>query len=240
MSVTPDPSIEPYARPQDLADYFPKFDEFRSETSSDPTSPTREQVTTRLKAASDWIDSYTGHAWRPRQVRNEYLTLDELYYWSAGTPLGLTKRQIITPLDSSEGDKLEIWTGEEYDDWVSLSEYQQDRDEDFWIEAPTGQLYLYRRKIWFERHKEVRITYRYGREWPDVDDPELKRQNVPRIIRDVCARWAAAYYLEAQQYRITTPGNEEAPDAASTAETWREQCRRDLEPYKEIRTVGSQ
>lgn len=240
MSVTPNPELEPYAHPTDLVDYFPKFDEFRSETSSDPTSPTLEQVERRLKAASDWIDSYTGMAWRERQVEKEYLTLDNVYYWAAGSPLALHKRNIITPLDPSEGDKLEVWNGSQYEDWASLSEYKQDRDEDFWIEDSTGMLYVYRRKIWFERHKEIRVTYRYGREWPDDPDPEVKRQNVPRLIRDVCARWAAAYYLEAQQYRITTPGNEEAPDAASTAEMWREACKRDLEPYKEVRTLGSQ
>lgn len=250
MSVRPPaPDAEGYCTPEELTDFFEKIEVFldRGEVltvdgdvvdagsvpdadvvEKGPTDPTRSNVEKRILAASNWIDNYTGHAWRPRQVEKEYISLGGNYYWMAGTPMKLQKRDIVTPLDPSEGDKLEIFTGNEWEDWVDDSAIDEGRNGDYWIEDSTGMLYLYRRRLWFRRHKEIRVTYRYGKE------------RVPQTIRDVCARKAAIHYLEAQQYRMTTPGNEEGPDALAVAENWREQCEKELEEYQELRTLGNQ
>jgi len=258
MSVQPpDPqSTTGYADPDDITDFFDKYEAFldRDEVlledgsviqesnvgSGDtvkeegPTNPTKSQVESRILAASNWIDEFTGHAWRERQVVNEYKSLYNSgtgathYYWRAGSPLKLMKRSIRTPLDPAKGDKIEIWDGDGYEDWVGSSQYEEGRNQDYWVEDATGMLYLYRRHIFFQRHKEVRVTYRYGKE------------TVPQIIRDTCARRVAAHYLESQQYRITVPGNEEAPDPTTVAEKWREICEQDLGPFEEVRTLGNQ
>lgn len=230
MSVQPpDPEqTEGYCDPADVADFFDKYDTF-----DDETNPTRAQVKARIMAASNWIDDFTGHAWRERRVTGEYKSLSNKmggasnYYWRAGTPLKLMKRSIRTPLDESKGDKIEFWQGNEWNDWVSDPNMDEGRDGDYWVEDATGQLYVYRRHIFFQRHKEIRVDYRYGKE------------TVPQTIRDVCARRTAAHYLESQQYRVTVPGNEEAPDALTVAEKWREICEEDLGPFKELRTMGT-
>jgi len=255
MSVQPpEPSnAEGYCTPQDVVDFFDKYDAFlnRGEVWDDdageivdsgtidesqivnddhigPTSPTRDQVEARILAASNWIDDFTGHAWRERQVVNEYKSLGGTnYYWRAGTPIKLMKRSIRTPLDPTKGDKIEIWTGDQWEDWVASNE-EEGRNGDYWVEDSTGMLYLYRRQLFFRRHKEIRVTYRFGK---DV---------VPQTIQDVAARRTAAHYLESQQYRIITPGNEETPDPATVAEKWREICERNLQTYKEVRTTGNQ
>lgn len=198
-----------------------------------PTNPTRDQVEMRIMAESNWIDQHTGHAWRDRRVVDEHKSLSNTmggassYYWRAGTPIKLMKRSIRTPLDPEKGDKIEIWQGNEWKDWVADDTMTEGRDGDYWVEESTGTLYIYRRHIFFQRHKEVRVSYRFGKD------------RVPQTIRDVCARRVAAHYLESQQYRITVPGNEEAPDASSVAENWREVCKQDLETFKEVRTMGS-
>lgn len=261
MSVQPpDPNrTEGYCDPQDVTDFFDKYpaflnrDELWDEETGEvvkkadyggdidmiedpehvgPTNPSRRQVESRIMASSNWIDDYTGHAWRERRVENEYKSLSNssggsaTYYWRAGTPIKLHKRS-IRPFDPDKGDKIEFWQGNEWKDWVADSTKEEGRNGDYWCERSTGQLYVYRRHIFFQRHKELRITYRYGKDM------------VPQTIRDVCARRTAAHYLESQQYRITVPGNEEAPDASSVAENWREICKQDLKPYKEVRTMGS-
>lgn len=248
MSVRPAPQLEGYATADDVADLFDKFDDgFDTDT-----NPSLSEVQRRSRIESDWVDQYTGHAWRPRTVEDEYLSLTGSYYWRAGSPLKLHKRQIITPLDDSKGDKLEVWEGggggeDGWENWVSEAQYEEGRNADFWIEDATGMLYVYRRKIFFQRHKEIRVTYRYGREWPDpatndtnLSDEDYVRQNVPQAIRDAVARRVAAYYLDSQQYRTTTPGNEESPDPKAVAESWREDTKETLKPYKEVRSVGSQ
>jgi len=245
-----------YADPSDVTDFFDKYDAFLNadevlledgtvklesdvqsgETIDEegPTNPTKDQVNARIFAESNWIDSHTGHAWRERRVEGEYKSLGSTnasattYYWRAGSPLKLMKRSIRTPLDGSKGDKIEIWEGDKYEDWVSDPNEKEGRDEDYWVEESTGMLYIYRRRLFFNRHKEVRVSYRFGKE------------SVPQIIRDVCARRVAAHYLESQQYRITVPGNEEAPDPATVAEKWREIAKQDLEPFTEVRTIGNQ
>jgi hypothetical protein len=263
MSVQPpDPNLTTgYCSAQDLTDFFDKYDAFldhdelfnpdtgevekkNNSTLSESdlenpdhwgaTNPTRSQVEARVMAESNWIDEHTGHAWRSRRVAHETKSLSQKgaggtqYYWRAGSPLKLMKRSIRTPLDPEKGDKIEVWEGDRYEDWVASDQYNEGRDEDYWVEKSTGMLYIYRRHIFFQRHKEIRVSYRYGKE------------SVPQIIRDVCARRVAAHYLETQQYRITTPGNEEAPDPQAIAESWRETCETDLKPFEEIRTLGNQ
>jgi len=258
MSVQPPDrqTTTAYAEPADVTDFFDKYDAFldigevlledgtvkdksnvqSGETIDEegPTNPSKSQVQSRLYAESNWIDEHTGHAWRERRVTDEYKSLGGTqasstnYYWRAGTPLKLMKRSIRTPLDPSKGDKIEIWEGDQYEEWVSDSEKLEGRDEDYWVEESTGMLYIYRRRLFFNRHKEIRVSYRFGKE------------SVPQIIRDVCARRVAAHYLESQQYRITVPGNEEAPDASAVAENWREIAEQDLAPFAEVRTIGNQ
>lgn len=215
-----------YCAPSDVAAFFDKIDSFESKDDPDSTNPTLEQVRNRILAETEWVDSYTGHAWRERQVTNEYHNFENVYYWRSGMPIKLQKRDIRTPLDSAEGDKLEFWDGNGYTDFVSDGAYKEGRDEDYWINESEGMLYVYRRKIFFRRHKEIRLTYRYGKE------------TVPQTIRDAVARRVASWFLEAQQYRITTPGNEEAPDPEKLAERWREMAKQSLKPYKEVKSAG--
>ena len=86
-------------------------------------------------------------------------------------------------------------------------------------------LYLYRRTL-FQRHRQLRLTYRFGKE------------KVPAIIQDVCAQLVAADLMETDFYRYTTPGNDEAPNAEKVDGNNREQAKRKLEPYKEVRSTG--
>lgn len=225
MSVQPlsDPIADDklYCTVQDVATWFDKYDDFTVNT-----NPSKKEVQRRIAAESDWVDNYTGHAWRERTIEREFHDLSGLYRWRSGVPVSLGMRDIRTPLDSAKGDKLEVWTGNDYDDLVSNSEYSEGRDEDYWIEQSTGILYIYRRYVFGERHREIRVTYRYGKE------------TVPSDIRDVVSRRVAAYFLESQQYRITVPGNDDAPDASQVAEKWREQTEQEMDTYKEIRSTG--
>lgn len=232
MSVSPVSddwtSSKGYCDPNDdVAVFFEKFEDgFKAEGDPDQTDPTLEQVQQRILAESDWIDEYTGHAWRDRQVVNEYHNFEDTYYWRSGMPIKLQKRDIRTPLDDAEGDKIEFWQGDQYNEWVSDAAKTEGREGDYWVNEAEGFLYVFRRAIFFKRHKELRVTYRYGKE------------QVPQTVRDACARRVAAWFLEAQQYRITTPGNEEGPDVMAVAERWREITKQELKPFKEVKSAG--
>ena len=179
-----------------------------------------------IASKSSKIDTFTGHAWRERKIQNEHKNLEGPYRWRSGLAIKLTRRNIRTPLDADKGDKIELWRGNEYEDMVSSDSFSEGRGEDYWIEEPTGMLHIYRRKTFFRRYRELRVSYRFGREI------------VPADITEACAKLVAADLMESDFYRYTTPGNEEAPDAERIAESWREQVWEDLRPYKEVRGQG--
>lgn len=105
----------------------------------------------------DKIDSDTGHAWRTKTVTNEFHNIDSPYVTFRGIRISLNHRSIKT-LDGNEGDKIEIWNGNDYDDYVATK--TEGRANDFWIESGIGNVYL----ITFPttRPLGLRATYRYG------------------------------------------------------------------------------
>lgn len=212
---------EGYCEPEDVAMFFDRFEEFTAES-----NPPVDRIKRQIASKSSKIDTYTGHAWRSRKVENEYKNLDGPYRWRSGLAIKLTHRDVRTPMDPSKGDSIELWRGNGYDDLVADSQYSEGRDEDFWIEEPTGMLHIYRRRSFFNRYREIRLDYRFGKEI------------IPADITEACAKLVAADLMESDFYRYTTPGNEEAPDAERIAEQWYEQAWQDLEPYKEVRGQG--
>ena len=193
------------------------------------TDPTATEVEELILEMSDEIDRYTGHAWRERTVEEEYHDLDETpYYFGSGTPIKLLHREIIAPLDDTEGDKLEIWDGSEWEEWVSDSSKQEGRNEEYWIDKTSGLLYVYRRyATWSE--PAVRVTYRFG-----------NQQNIPRDVKNACARLAAAELLWTDQYSDLLPaGNDGAPDPARAAERLEEKAYDKLDKRKEVRPAGT-
>ena len=219
--VPADINSEGYCEPEDVVMYFDRFEDFTVDT-----SPSRQRVKRQIASKSSKIDTFTNHAWRERKIENEFKSLEGPYRWNSGLQIKLTRRDIRTPLDPDKGDKIEFWRGNEYDDFVASDQFKEGRDEDYWFDEAMGMMHIYRRKTFFRRYKELRVSYRFGRD------------TVPADITEACAKLVAADLMETDFYRYTTPGNDEAPDAERIAEKWREQVWRDLEPYKEVRGQG--
>lgn len=222
MSLEPATVDEPgYCEPEDVVMYFDRFNEFTTET-----NPSRDRVKRMISSAASKIDTYTGHAWRARRITNEMKNLEGPYRWESGLAVKLTRRDIRTPLDADEGDSLQLWRGNEYDDLVTDPQFSEGRNEDYWIEESTGMLHIYRRKAFFNRYRNLKLTYRFGKE------------KIPADVTEACAKLVAADLMESDFYKYTNPGNEEAPDAERIAEKWREQVWERLKPYKEVRGQG--
>jgi len=224
MSIEPATvEAEGYCTVDDVLSFFDRFD---GEVTDD-SIVTEEQLENRIAAKSSQIDSYTGHAWRERRMVNEFHNLRGPYRWNSGLELSLTRRDIRIPMDPEKGDKLEFWRGSEYVDFLDDdNDFTEGRNEDFWIEESTGTIYVRRRRTFFNRHREMRITYRFGKD------------KVPAIIQEGCAQLVAADLMETDFYRYTTPGNDEAPDASTVADKMREQVKNNLETFKEVRGQG--
>lgn len=219
MSVQNDQTAE-YCTPADVNRYLQKPGGF-----DNTTTPTEAEVVSFIEKWSARVDRRTGRSWRENRVVEETHDHDHLYYWLSGHPIRLMKRD-IRPIDASKGDKIEVYTGNRWEDWAADDTRQQGRDADYWLDAPVGILYVYEWAILRPRPK-FRITYRYGGE------------QIPADIRDAVAARTAADLIQSGFFQGNVPGNNQASNAdpEQAAETWEEQFHEIVSDYKKVRFI---
>jgi len=212
-----------YCSTEDVARYITKVPDFTS-----TTSPTATQVEAHIAGRCDFIDRYTGHSWRNNQKTNEYHDLKGRYYYWAGRPINLVKREIKTPLDPAEGDKIEVFTGDGWEDWVADDSKTEGRNGEYWVDPDSGILYIYQRLI-YQKRKALRISYRYG------------HPQVPRDVREAAAMFTAIDLVQGDQYRVDVPGTDGASGGGGLvkqAEELEGNAYAMLEQRKEVKTIG--
>lgn len=231
-----------YCTTANVADYFRMVgDDFPTETeignyepgtgtgtAQNPSGihpPSKEEVERIILRKCDQIDRSTGHAWRERRVVDEMRDIDGPYYWNSGVPVPLRHREVITPLDSAKGDKLEVWEGEEYRDWIAETEYTEGRGGDYWVHVEAGILYIYRRPLYINR-LNLRISYRYGSD---------AQYGVPGDIEEVAAKLTAAELIRGDLYGQLVPGGDSGLDANQIADRYEEQAKEILRNRTELR-----
>ena len=146
------------------------------------TTPTKTQVEAFINEAEAEIDIRTRHAWRTVTVTNEFYDLQaysQVHRNGTGIPIYL-KHRVITAF-SSGTDKIEVWNGSSYDEWIATK--TEGRASDFWLDAEQGVLFLKYYFPYFTR-KALRMTYRYG------------ESSVPKDILKAAALIAAIKVLE--------------------------------------------
>ena len=152
-------------------------------TISGSTTPTTTQVETFIEEAEDQIDNITHHAWRSVTVTEEYYDFPknaQSYRNNvAGIPIFMRHRNITT--FSSGTDKIEIWDGSSWVDWVATK--TEGRDGDYWLDNEQGVLYI-RQFFPYFITKAVRLTYRYG------------ESSVPGDIQEATTKMAAMKVIQ--------------------------------------------
>lgn len=144
-----------------------------------PTNPTDTQVLAFIEEATDEIDNITQHSWREINVSEEYYDLPRLSNpkgdYHTNLEVHLRHRE-IRDFDANEGDKIEIWNGSTWIDWLDTK--TEGRANDFWQDNEQGLFFLRYFYPFFKR-KSLRMTYRFG------------ASSIPNDIRQVCAKIAA-------------------------------------------------
>ena len=149
------------------------------------STPNKTDVDNTIEEMQDEIDHTTQHAWRNIQVTDEYYDLPLYpyghgYNYDVGIAINMRHRKIKS-LSSAAGDKIEVWNGSTYDDW--LTDKTEGRADDFWLEPEQGILHL---KYYYPyyRKKAVRLSYRYG------------ETTVPLDIQRACSMMVAIVFLQ--------------------------------------------
>jgi hypothetical protein len=131
------------------------------------TTPlTNQLVESIINAVEDEIDNETYHAWRPRFVVDEYATVryDTTMRLGRPVPYMECKHWMVRPLDTLKGDKLEVWTGATYLDWLSPANGKvAGRSADYFLEERPGKIFFMQSfPIVYRFSEGVRVSYHYG------------------------------------------------------------------------------
>lgn len=184
------------------------------------TAPSTAEIDAFINRAEDYIDRQTGHAWRSVTVANEYKDLLGQAAWDAyaGQPIYLSHRDIISI------DKLEIWNGSSYEDWVVTK--VNDRNKDYWFDAGAGILFL-RSTLSYGRAR-ARVSYKYG------------NTVVPKDIEEAATKLAAIDMASADDRVALIPktGSPQINLNDKVAQ-WNKRIAQIIEARKEIRVVVS-
>lgn len=154
--------------------------------------PTKASVEARIEEAEDFIDNFTGNAWRSVSVVNEYHefgVVGSVYDYSSGFPVFLNHRN-VKALDSGEGDKVEVWDGGSWVDWLSSDSREEGRSKDFWLRYEDGVLYI---RNYSKFPIMVRVSYRFG------------ESVVPKDIRKACILLVCIDLVESDDRSVLLP-----------------------------------
>jgi hypothetical protein len=187
---------------------------------SGSTDPTTTEVETLIEQNEDIINKRTGHAWKSTTVTNEYQDLEMPWEDDAGYPLHLKHRTITTL--SSGTDKIEIWNGNSWVDWVASSTYTEGRSSDFWLKYEQGVLYI--RHLNPKKRGRMRLTYRYG------------EATVDKGIKKLCTLLTARDLAKNEDYRMNYAEGAEGYPLGSKMPSMEDEIERLFRQYSEVVT----
>lgn len=191
------------------------------------TLPTYQEVEDTINEAEEWIEERAERYWREKTVTNEYHNfISQINRWGSYIDrsgyrvyrIKIKQWSSLKAFDTDEGDKIEIWTGTEwYDFLVSATEGQAMHNGDFWVDLELGNIFLFNR---FPQvgDRKIRLTYRVG------------EATVPAIIRRCTTLLAGAMINE--RYELYAMANKDSNPSLNQAEKWREMAEKIIEEMR--------
>jgi len=183
------------------------------------STPTSTVIENFINRAEDRIDSRVTHAWRAKTITKEYIEPSSVYRWGTGIRFDLIHRSIRTFVSGT--DKVEIWDGSNWVDWVATK--TEGRNNDYWVDYTTGSIYI-SNQINMYPHG-VRVTYRYG------------ETTVPGSIEEATTMMAASLLLvspEMSAVLFTDDGGSARQNDSDRIRFWKEEIDRILNNNQEI------
>lgn len=187
------------------------------------TDPTLAELEDLINEGEQEIETRTQHSWREARITNEPHDIINVYEWGRGIPVHLFHRN-VRALNTGSGDKLEIWTGDNYDDITP------DGSDRFNLHEEMGILYLRGFVFSIFRDNRIRITYRYGGEQGDKSATPV----VPTDIRDCCRKLVSIKLLESSFAMNNIQfGSDRGLRTSEVVDRWRTDCDKIIERRSE-------
>ncbi len=179
---------------------------------SSSTLPTDTEVNSLIEECEEIIDSKVNTSWRTNvSVTDEMHDYQERVGYAYDRLYHIIKldNPPVTDLDSASGDKLEVWDGSAWIDWLTTKTAgQSPEDEDFYVDTSRGWIYIHNSFPPVGGNR-FRITYRYG------------EGTVPKDIQHACTLLVGIKILENYRQYIIKAEGENDPSFLDLARKWK-------------------
>ncbi len=175
-----------------------------------------------INAKEDEIDQATQHAWRETTVTDELHDFNMLYKLYGGVPVYLNHRK-VKEFDHDKGDKIEVWDGNTWDDWVTS--HTTGRANDWWADYEKGIIFI-KYLFPFGVEKKIRVTYRYG------------ESSVPNDIKNACVKLVAYDLVHSDDRSVLFPEGSSNIPLVNKAENWLKDAEKIIMRHQEISIVS--
>lgn len=212
-----------YCTAADVASFLDLVDQSADRTVFDGSStPTQTEIESYINVAEQFIDEQCETAFGTRTIQrtDEYLQVD----W--------TRREISAHLDypnvvtfsTGDGDKLEIFDGSDWEDWVLTK--TEARDGDFFVDYAMGKIYFINsRPSRLRERLRVRCTYR-------VRNP-IKGSTVPETIKQACVFQVGILLSQTEHQSILYPdGRDDNLSTSDRVQQWQDKFDRLISQYR--------
>lgn len=189
----------------------------RIQFGNNPPIPTDDEIRALINVAEEHIETMCNNAWSTRTIT---ITdeLQDLWEDHQEFSFALNNPNIVA-FDDTEGDKLEIWDGNNWIEW--LTTYVEGRDEDFWVDYKIGRIYFINRRP-SSGKQMARVTYRYG-----------GSSAVPQAVKMATALFVGIILATGEYASILFPeGTSENFPASSRVTQWEKTIEELLKKYK--------
>lgn len=176
---------------------------------------TYKDINDKIIEAEDWVDEQIHHSYlaEGRQIKDEYFSFDtrrrRYYPYNETRPFvprteaywASLDYNFMKPIDSSMGDSIKIWNGDDWEEWVdvkTLGSPGNMSDADYWIDYKRCEIYFISDVPPHADHAGV-ATYRIGGDerYPDSVPPHITRATKRRVGIDL---------LQSERFASMLPG----------------------------------
>ena len=183
---------------------------------TDPKIPTLEEVEDMINEAEEWINDNCQTAWGDLylQITDELQDLHSDYMEQS---VHLDHANVMD-FSTGEGDKLEVWNGIEWVDWIVNK--TEGRNSDFFVDYKIGKIYFLSSVNRADR-KNIRVTYRVN-----------SGSTVPLPISYAASYLAGINILNSEYATVAFPeGEGEELSSEQMINRWWRMVLRKLRPY---------
>lgn len=220
FAILSEDALPEYCTEKDIADWL------RIDINAN-TNPNKTQVRNYIIMNERTIDYQTGHSWLKNGQSYVHDQADipiGAWHFSRGMPIYL-KHRFVRQFDSSQGDKVEIWDGNTWQNQTI------DANTFIYVDEQRGIMYIRGYLYSILTHNRFRVTYRYGgnNEGPDV---------VPKDIKKACMLMTAIDILSTDfkmsQIAYGGEGNVQKKDIM---EKWQAIINQTIQSHSELQVV---